>query len=179
MKPRGKLYLAMTVVAVLSVIFAALLYKKITNHSSQDSQTPTSSQNQQSDQQNSENNQRKNDVAAIAGAVAQYGNDNLGAPPTEATAGGNSTLILCSFDCPNKVKSEAKLSYYKPEKVSFRDYTEGLTVPDDQTVYIVHQASCTENEDGLSSGTDISSRASAVLFAISVGSQLQQKCLNV
>jgi hypothetical protein len=172
------LYIAVALVALLVIIFLALAYTKTKNHSSsvRQTQTPTT---EQTAQENAENNQRKNDAAAIAGAVAEYGNNNAGSPPTEATAEVNNVVTLCSFDCASKTKSQATLSYYKPDKVSFRDYAAGLKVPDAQTVYIVHQAACNENEDGLSNNTDISSRASAILYAISSDSQLQQKCMNV
>jgi len=132
-------------------------------------------------QRSSRNTQRKNDAAAISGAVANYISNNGGSLPsvTNPDANANTIDICAAAACPGAANKEtAKLGYYANTTVavSFHAYAANLTVPDASTVYIVAQHGCNSSNTGLDA--TVNPRTAAILYALENGSTTTQQCVE-
>jgi hypothetical protein len=125
--------------------------------------------------QNADNTKRQQDASIILSAINEYISNNNGALPRTASQGSTShTLLLCSGTCTSSNSSTANLGFYSSSKVSFHAYTSNLTVPDNETVYIVNQATCTNDS---TIGTQATSGISTVvLYAAQDSSSIKQQC---
>jgi hypothetical protein len=124
--------------------------------------------------QNTNNTARQQDASTILSAINEYISNNNGALPQTASPGTTShTLLLCSGSCTSSNSSSAKLGFYSPTKVSFRAYASNLVAPDDETVYIVNGATCT-NDSAI--GTQSSGVSEVVIYASQNGSDIKQQC---
>lgn len=104
-------------------------------------------------QRNSRNTQRKNDVAALLGAVSEYVNNNAGSLPGSAT----------------DVTNNAKLGFYDDSDVSY-----GASAGTDvNRVYIVTGSKCNGNALTTSGAT---SRNVAALFFVETSGGTTAQC---
>ncbi|HSW80485.1 MAG TPA: prepilin-type N-terminal cleavage/methylation domain-containing protein [Candidatus Saccharimonadales bacterium] len=123
-------------------------------------------------QRSSRNTQRKNDAAAVAGAVANYISNNGG---TLVIAGGTKTdtdpnaVDVCAVAaCASGNFESAKLGYYTPANVSIIASSKPAgTLPTTNTIVVDPGYNCN------SSNTDVgvaTTRTAAVLYQIETGS---------
>jgi hypothetical protein len=115
------------------------------------------------------------DVNTIAGAVGQYAYAN-NVLPTRLSV-GSGTLIMCDTTCDPTTSQISPLSVYKPTDVKIEPYVAGLTVPDDQTVYLVPLAKC-QNQTSLGTPS-LNQRSMVLLYASSSGSSISQRCVTL
>ncbi len=134
-------------------------------------------------QTNSNNAMRKNDVAVIAGSIANYASTHNGVLPQTTAAGSSpSKLDICGVDCTPENKVTATLGHYGPSGVSFQPYSNTLTVPNGETLYIVLNASCDSSGNGIGSqaqNTNDMPSSATLLYALGTGSKLQQSCTSI
>jgi len=124
--------------------------------------------------QNAANNARKNDAAAILATVSEYLVNNNGTlPKTTATGATANKLLICDTHCNSGNSSSASLDFYTPAKVTFQSYASNLTIPNDNTVYIVTGATCSPHN---TIGTPVNSTSTLVLYALQNGSGMTQQC---
>jgi hypothetical protein len=146
--------------------------------------TPTTSaktQNSTNDYtQAPDNISRKQDASVIEATISNYIDNNSGELP-QSTAVGSTPHILdiCGVSCNSGdvEPTGLSLSIYAPSAVSFQPYSNGLTVPDAQTVYIVDKASC--NNSGTNLLPPVNMNSVAVLYALQDGSNIEQICQEV
>lgn len=132
-------------------------------------------------QRNAENTARRNDVAKLASGVSVYIDANNGQVPESTKAGdAEGELLLCGKDCQGGGSVPVRLEQYKnpASSVRFRQYEKNLSVPNADTVYIVPDATCNGDENGLGSKVDVGSGlAVAFLYATDGGSKRESKCM--
>ena len=106
-------------------------------------------------QRNSRNTQRKNEVAAIVGAVQEFANNNNGALPDPSDSAQTDTVL-----------DNAKRSYYTDNsKIAFSTSGGDAAGPDDiDAVFVVLEGQCIS--PSAAPGDDISQDGSTRSFAV-------------
>lgn len=126
-------------------------------------------------QRSSRNTQRKNDVSAIAGAIANYLTNNGGAVPAAVGANGNDVLV-CGASCAVGNTETAKLGYYLPANISLVANNAAPAAATKDTVIIDTGYACNATNTGIGSA---SARTAAVLFAVETSaSNVAQQCFE-
>ncbi len=118
-------------------------------------------------QRNSRNTNRKNDVAALSGAVVEYEQNNNGDQPNQAAAGATTPEILISKSGINPVV--AKVGFYSAANISVKPGSVAANlaaVTSDTTVRLVTGAKC--GTGGAAVGG--AARGVAALYAVETGS---------
>ncbi|HEX6258553.1 MAG TPA: hypothetical protein VFZ48_03675 [Candidatus Saccharimonadales bacterium] len=116
---------------------------------------------------------RDNDVSMIIAALGAYLNNNGKLPQAIRASADRETLEFCAERC-----EKVQLTYFKPSNAVYRPYSEGLNVPNPDSLHIVSGAECNSGKDGLKA-TSGGQMAVAVLYLVSVAPDLQQKCVNL
>ena len=130
-------------------------------------------------QRSSRNTQRKNDAAAIAGAVANFISNNGGSLPDSAGTDSSdpNTVDFCAgASCPSATGNfeTAKLGYYVPANVTLGSSAAPANQTKD-TVYVDKGYSCNSSNTGIGAA---SSRTAAILYAVESGSGVSQQCME-
>src|SRR5579883_2934846 len=99
-------------------------------------------------QRSSRNTQRKNDVSSIAGAIANYIDNNGGTVPGSVAASGTDVQFCC-LSCATGNTETAKLGYYLPANVSLVTNSASPAKPTKDTVVIDVGYSCNATNTGL------------------------------
>lgn len=130
-------------------------------------------------QRSSRNTQRKNDAAAIGGAIANFISNNGGTLPGSAgtdSTDANSVDFCAGATCPSATANfeVAKLGIYLPANVTLGS----SAAPGNQTnstVYVDKGYSCNSTNTGVGAA---STRTAAILYAIESGSSVSQQCME-
>lgn len=123
-------------------------------------------------QRSSRNTQRKNDVSAVAAAIANYIDNNGGSVP--ASVGGTSDLLVCGASCASGNTETAKLGYYTPANITLVANSASPTTPTKDTVVIDVGYNCNSTNTGVGTA---SSRTAAILYAVETSSSnIAQQC---
>jgi preprotein translocase subunit Sss1 len=118
---------------------------------------------------------QSNDINTIGGAISQYVSTN-GVLPTRTSTTPEGSLVLCNTMCDPATSAISRLMNYKAVNVQYVPYRHDIIVPDDQTIYLVPGAKCKKNS-GIGDPAS-SDRAIAIVYALSVGSTLSQRCVS-
>ncbi len=144
-------------------------------------------------QRSARNTQRKNDVSAMASAIANYIDNNGGTLPTQIKEGNGSNIIM--FGGPNCSGSatcnteQAKLGYYTASSTGWStsageiqivsaSTVQGITTPtvaNTQQVDIVSGYTCNSSGTGLSSSGG-GQRTMALVYWIETGGTPSEQC---
>ena len=117
-----------------------------------------------------------NDIITIGGAIGQYAAAN-GVLPTHLVVGDSETsLVMCDAVCNPTTSQISSLYSYKATNVQLKDYVAGLTVPNEQTAYLVTNGTCKDKVLGPASA---SPRAMVILYAATSGNTISQHCLKL
>lgn len=118
-------------------------------------------------QRSARNTQRKNDVAAISGAIANYIDNNGGTlPGSTGTSGTN--LLLCGANCTGGNTELATLGYYAPANISLTK-SANLPAANDNNVVIVIDDTCNATNTGVN-GANSNTRSAAIVYWTENGS---------
>lgn len=119
-------------------------------------------------QRSSRNTQRKNDISALAAAVANYISNNNGTVPNGISLSGNTATVSCvsggvSTNCSmSDTNTEtAKVGIFTA--LTPHAYSSGLKAPDPNTVYYVPGYTCDSTNTTLGSAN---SRTAAFLYQL-------------
>ena len=85
-----------------------------------------------------------NDISTVAGAVGQYAAANGVLPTTESEISGS--LVLCNDVCDPLTSQVASLVFYSASNVKIMQYSDGLTVSNVHTIYLVPRAKCVNDQ---------------------------------
>ncbi len=111
---------------------------------------------------NAHNTQRKNDVAAITGALSEYATNNNGKLPTD-----NATFYTASQGAKNGFYTAPTSATALGDYVFAASSNAGVTV-DTSKVYVNTGAKCNTNNNNFG-GSSPSSRSIAVLYSVETG----------
>jgi len=119
-------------------------------------------------QRSSRNTQRKNDISALAGAVANYISNNNGTVPNNITLSGSTAKVDCSgtisTNCSNTDKNTETANVGLFTSILPTTYSNGLAGPTDtNTVFYVPKATCNSTNTGIGSSN---SRSAAFLYML-------------
>ncbi len=128
-------------------------------------------------QRSQRNTQRKTDVSAIAGAIANYIDNNGGSVPSNVGPSG-SDLLICGVNCSSGNTETAKLGYYDETAatpaVSLVKNSASPGTPTKDTVVVDVGYNCNSTNTGLGTA---SSRTAAILYAVETSSSnIAQQC---
>lgn len=118
-------------------------------------------------QRNSRNTQRRNDVAALLGAVSEYADNNSGILPGAATLSGSSVYFCASGTCSASNGTPANVGFYSSGTVTLATAVPGST-PTNDTVYILKGFTCSGN-----SPVAGSARSVVAYFSVEPGTTAQ------
>lgn len=108
-------------------------------------------------QRNARNTERKNDVAAVLGAVSEWSNNNEGKLPTAAQSA--------------EVLANAKLGYYETSSVTFASGNRANPNDTDHVV-VVTKAECSAGHDAVGA----SARQFVALYTVETGNGKAEIC---
>ena len=122
---------------------------------------------------------QKNDITQVAAFLQEAYDENTGAISVSPGQKPNE-LNICTAHCSH-INFTAKLGYYNNQDISMHDYAPGLAVPSAKVVYIVDNADCNSDFNGLGAYGVASNGnpAQSVLYANTSNKKLVQHCENV
>jgi TM2 domain-containing membrane protein YozV len=96
------------------------------------------------------NPQRVEDINSLQQVIRLFETNVSGSLPTNVVAGpGTHDINICGPSCENDGETTTKMLSYNPKDVSIIAYNDQLHVPNTNTVYIVTNATCNNNQTGL------------------------------
>lgn len=113
------------------------------------------------------------DVALVGGAVGQYAEANDALPTRLSVAPGGS-LILCGATCSISYEVGG-LSVYQASDIRLMEYASGLTVPNQNFMYLVPSATCSSG--GQLGTQNPSARSMVILYDTVSGSSTAPRCI--
>jgi len=114
------------------------------------------------------------DVDLVAGAVGQYAAAN-GALPTHLSAAPNGSLVLCGDTCNPTLYSVSGFSVYQASNIHLMSYAPGLSVPNQNVMYLVPGAKCGSN--GQLGSVNPAPRSMVLLYASAGATSTAQRCV--
>lgn len=121
---------------------------------------------------------QKDDVLTLSSKVKEFLGKNNSIPPSTLGQPQGKTLQLCASTCDtNAVTVTFKL--YEASNVQIHDYTQGLQVPNDQSIYMVPGASCLADGSGIGSQSSGSQPTMVFLYATTNGDAFTQHCVSL
>jgi len=173
---KGFISIELILILVVIVLLGAVGYFVYNHHHKTVQNTVTVLNGSEENITGNDNNNRSTDAEAINVEIGNY-IDNNSVKPTTIEAGSTpSTLIICSTPCSKNSSVSVKLTYFKPQNISFHQYEPNLTVPNVSTMYIIDNATCKSNT---AIGTQQTGAFSVdELFAIQNGSKIVQQCIT-
>lgn len=96
------------------------------------------------------NIKRENDIKGISSSISSFEiNASAFLPVAISTGSKPSEVRFCDTSNCQNAYYEIELQTYKPKDVSLQKYSPNLQVPDLDKVYVVNDAECNSNNDGL------------------------------
>lgn len=134
-------------------------------------------------QTDARNTQRHADVANLDAAFTEFISKHEGQVPKSVVKDTSdfSRFKVCGEDCSDADFEPVTFGFYAgPDAIQFKEYDPHLTVPDTDTVYIVPDADCDTDRNGIGVSTvDESYVYVAFLYAIEDGASPKQQCLSL
>ncbi len=114
------------------------------------------------------------DLNLVAGAVGQYASAN-GVLPAHFSATQDGRLVLCGTVCDPTLYAVGGFRAYNAANIRLMNYTAGLAVPDQNTMYVVPGAKC--GSDGHAGDPNPISRSAVILYGAQTSSGTTTRCI--